>query len=182
MTEPRPVLFAAATSLCSISERAAEAPAQDLARAVDVRRPPRNRTDQQPRRTRPPQRRHLPQAQRRQPIRQRRAPHRTTSLRAHHLPPAAPQPARLPHRRPQRPRRRRPRATPRLTAPRHRTFTRKHRFAGTSHARRGTRTPDTWIMIPRRLGSGAGFGGLGDRKGTGRRSACSLQPRIHTLY
>jgi len=86
-----------------LDARAGAQPAQDRAGAVDLRRAPRDRTDQQPRRTRPSISGHLPQAQPRQPIQRRRATHRPPPVRAHHLPTAAPQPARLPHRPDRRP-------------------------------------------------------------------------------
>ena len=55
-------------------------PAQSLARALDVRPPPRRRADQQPRRTRAARRRHLPQALPRQPNQRRRTTHRAPAL------------------------------------------------------------------------------------------------------
>ncbi len=92
-------------------------PAQGLAGAMDLRRAPRDRADQQPRRTRATRRGHLPQAVARHPVRPGRAAHRTAALDPHHLPPAAPPAARLPHRRLRRPLPRRPRAAPSVTPP-----------------------------------------------------------------
>ena len=92
-------------------------PHQGMASAMDLRRSPRGRTDQQPRRALSAGRRHLPQAQPRHPIRRRRTPHRAAPLRTHHLPPTTPLALRLPHRNTHRPRPRRPHPTTHLNTP-----------------------------------------------------------------
>ncbi len=89
-------------------------PAQDLARALDVRHRRRRRADQQRRRTITPRTSHPPQTLPRHPQPRRRTLHRTRTLRLGHLPPTETLALRLPHRPAHRPRPRRPAPHPHL--------------------------------------------------------------------
>ena len=85
-----------------------EQPAQGVAGALDVRHRRGRRTDQQPRRTRPPRPGHSPQALPRHQQQSRRTLRRTRSIRRDHLPPAEPLALRLPPRTTRRSQPRRP--------------------------------------------------------------------------